>query len=110
MASDIEAELEAIKVLQRTLEPLAPEVRTRVLDYVFRVLDIMPAAQGAGSPAVPATAATANPQPPVPQSTHAHADIISLKLAKQPSSANQMVALVAFAVPRPSCGKFCARF
>jgi hypothetical protein len=40
LAGDIEAELGAIKTLQQTLEPLSPEVRARVLDYVLRVLEI----------------------------------------------------------------------
>lgn len=45
MAEDIDTELQAIKVLQETLEPLSSEVRTRVLEYVFRVLGIGAAPQ-----------------------------------------------------------------
>jgi hypothetical protein len=54
VVDDIEVELQAIKTLQETLEPLKPQVRDRVLDYVFRVLGI---ATPAG-PAVFALAAT----------------------------------------------------
>ena len=42
MAEDIEAELQAMKALVGTLEPLKPEVRSRVIGYVFKVLGIEP--------------------------------------------------------------------
>lgn len=88
MANDIDAELEAIKTLQAALEPLAPEVRARVLDYVFRVLDIAPPASAAEPRTVAPsfTAATA----------HQVTDILTLKQDKKPKSANQMIALVAY--------------
>jgi hypothetical protein len=58
LAGDIEAELQAIKTLQQTLEPLSPEVRARVLDYVLRVLEIpapMPTPAQAAQPINPHT-------------------------------------------------------
>jgi hypothetical protein len=88
LVSDIDAELEAIKTLQAALEPLRPEVRARVLDYVFRVLDIAHSAPAVETrTAAPSfTAATA----------HQVTDILSLKQDKKPTSANQMIALVAY--------------
>jgi hypothetical protein len=95
LAGDIEAELEAIKTLQQTLEPLAPEVRARVLDYVFRVLEIAGPPKASAQPAPSPTAIASGTAHP-PTQHGAHADILSLKLEKQPTSANQMIALVAY--------------
>jgi hypothetical protein len=101
LVGDIEAELEAIKTLQLTLEPLAPEVRARVLDYVFRVLAIagpppMPALGGAQAAHPVAAAAGASGATTGHSHQSAHTDILSLKMQKQPTSANQMIALVAY--------------
>jgi hypothetical protein len=41
VAEDIEAELQAMKTLVETLGPLNPDVRTRVIEYVFKVLGIV---------------------------------------------------------------------
>jgi hypothetical protein len=102
LAGDIEAELEAIKTLQQTLEPLAPEVRTRVLDYVFRILEIT-APVSANTQAASLLAAQPSIVQPVAQDANpylaqpqAHKDILSLKLEKQPTTTNQMIALVAY--------------
>jgi hypothetical protein len=38
VADNIEIELQAMKTLVETLEPLRPEVRSRVIDYAFKVL------------------------------------------------------------------------
>ncbi|UGV24688.1 hypothetical protein E0H22_02695 [Rhodopseudomonas boonkerdii] len=100
MADDIEVELQAIKTLQETLEPLKDEVRERVLDYVFRVLGI----------ASPVGSQTANPAfaaPPVvlppPPAAHVAApspgavtDVLTLTEQKKPTTAGQMIAVVGY--------------
>jgi hypothetical protein len=99
MVEDIEAELQAIKTLQETLQPLKPEVRTRVLDYVFRVLGISaspPAPPPLQSP-VPPELATLPHQPVPPKSRlDGPTDILTLKEQKNPSTATQMIAVVAY--------------
>jgi hypothetical protein len=98
VTEDIGAELEAIKTLQATLEPLKPEVRTRVLDYVFRVLGIVTphaAATGIAPPAalgLTTPFATSAPKPLL----DGPKDILMLKEQKQPSSGTQMIALMAY--------------
>ena len=88
MANDIDAELEAIKTLQAALEPLRPEVRARVLDYVFRVLEISQPTSNTETRAAAPSFTAASP--------HSVTDIHTLKQQKRPTSANQMIALVAY--------------
>jgi hypothetical protein len=105
MAEDIEAELQAMKTLVETLEPLKAEVRSRVIDYAFKVLGIEPPhdASKLGSAAMAQLPPLTQP-PPTPTPTH-HAlhprgtgvtDIQSPKEAKDPKTATQMVAVVAY--------------
>jgi hypothetical protein len=102
VAEDIEAELKAMKTLVETLEPLKPEVRSRVIDYAFKVLGIEPPqAAPRQSPAL-----LAQPPPLTPTLTPTHhdhhprggglTDIQSFKEAKDPKTATQMVAVVAY--------------
>lgn len=103
MAEDIDAELQAMKTLVETLEPLKPEVRARVIDYAFRVLGIAPPQDASRQSAVQLPPLTQTP--PVTPTTQHHAqhprgagvtDIQSLKEAKDPKTATQMVAVVAY--------------
>lgn len=107
MVEDIEAELKAMKTMVETLEPLKPEVRSRVIDYAFKVLGIEPP-HDASSRLSAAAAIAQLPQltqpPPTPPPTY-HAqhprgtgltDIHSFKEAKDPKTATQMVAVVAY--------------
>ena len=95
---DISIELEAIKTLQETLYPLKSEVRTRVLDYVFRVLGI--ALPANGQVPIPNTAdlglAPALLSPQTVTRRDGPQDILTLKEQKQPSSGTQMIALMAY--------------
>jgi hypothetical protein len=103
VAEDIEAELKAMKTLVETLEPLKPEVRSRVIDYAFKVLGIEPPQDASRqSPASLVQLPPLTPTPPTP-THHAHhprgaglIDIQSLKEAKDPKTATQMVAVVAY--------------
>lgn len=98
MTEDITTELQAIKTLQETLEPLTPEARTRVLDYVFRVLGI--AVPSLATPVIsPPAGGLALSTPFAPAPSHPlenPRDILTLKEQKQPSSGPQMIALMAY--------------
>jgi len=95
MADGIDAELQAIKTLQETLEPLSSEVRARVIDYVFRVLGISSVAAAPSLPPVapiaPSVSTVLAQSPP-----HPTTDILSLKQEKGPTTATQMIAVVAY--------------
>jgi hypothetical protein len=96
VAEDIEAELQAMKTLVETLEPLNPDVRTRVIEYVFKVLGIV-----GTQPSAPPILATPPGQPATlpPLLTHGTdrpTDILSLKEEKDPKTATQMIAVVAY--------------
>jgi hypothetical protein len=95
VAEDIEAETQAMKTLVEALEPLKPESRTRVIDYVFKVLGIVGPQVSAPAilPALPGQLAPLSPQlRPVDRPT----DILSLKEEKDPKTATQMIAVVAY--------------
>jgi hypothetical protein len=94
---DIEVELTAIKTLVQTLEPLKSEIRTRVIDHAFKVLGIE-APQALTHPAAPALP-PGQPAPLVTQQkpkTDGPTDVLSLKEQKDPKTATQMVAVVAY--------------
>jgi hypothetical protein len=100
MADETEdEELMAIKTLLGVLTPLTPEARHNVIDYVFRRLGITasavagPAQPAAPQPASPAASAAPNFQLSPPSTP---TDLRSLTELKQPKSANQMVAILAY--------------
>lgn len=82
-------ELKAIHVVIGALEPLDDKERSRVLEYVLKRLDMA---------AVHAPVARREPVEPQPtaKSTRGIADIRTLKEEKQPRSATEMAALVAY--------------
>lgn len=95
----IDKEIEAIRVVLHALEPLSGDVRASVLRYVLQRLQIVlaPAAQTSVptasttiSPAVGGTAETGGERQTLP------AHIKDLKDQKNPRSANEMAALVAY--------------
>lgn len=97
MAEDIEVELTAIKTLVQTLEPLKSEIRTRVIDHAFKVLGIQ-APQALDHPTAPLPLGQ-QPAPLVPPPNpkiDGPTDILSLKEQKDPKTATQMVAVVAY--------------
>jgi hypothetical protein len=99
VAEPIDKEIEAIKVVLRVLDPLPPEIRSSVLEYVLRRLQIsvgqihttavsdVPAPNVAAAPlsAVAAVDRAAMP-------TH----IKDLKEKKDPHSASEMAAIVGY--------------
>jgi hypothetical protein len=92
-------ELEAIKTVLRVLTPLDPDARSNVIDYVFRRLGItaptaapLPQPNASQVPSAAALAMTTVPPSPTGMPT----DLRSLTEQKQPKSANQMVAVLAY--------------
>jgi hypothetical protein len=92
VSEDIKAELKAIETLLETLEPLAQHVRESVIDYVFKRLNIA----GPRLPAVVTPAPTLAEAPSLVRSPAKPTDILSLKEDKQPKTAAEMVAVMAF--------------
>jgi hypothetical protein len=90
-------DLEAIAVLLKVLGPLKPDARANVLDFVFRKLGIQKLAHIAEIPSTESLEATTPLEitPTVTTARH-HADIRSLKEEKEPKTASQMLALVAY--------------
>lgn len=93
-----DAELSAINAVVAALSPLREEQRLRALEYVlrrFNAVALQAASVGAAQPAFQPTASA----PPALFTSGAPGiimDIRTLKEAKQPKSANEMAALVAF--------------
>jgi hypothetical protein len=91
-----DAEIQAIEQVIGALDPLDQEARARVLDYTFKRLGMeeRPSAQlSEPSPAPVSDAPTSEPIVSSPSPRH---DIRSLREQKQPKSANEMAAVVAY--------------
>ena len=98
MAKYIDKEIEAIKAVLLALEPLAPEVRTSVLEYVLRRLQIAlgPVQQTeVSTPAPSADAALAAVEAETERQTMP-THIKDFKEKKKPRSAIEMAVLVAY--------------
>lgn len=100
MAEDEYPELAAIATLLKTLQPLKEDERTRVISFVFQKLGMNAAAQtslnqspekGEDLVATLGTQLKAKPN-----TEKQFTDIRSLRDAKEPNTASQMVALVAY--------------
>lgn len=99
MNPDVDNEIEAIKVVLAALQPLAPEVREVVLDYVLKRLGMKAHNLPEGHTAVAEKKSTAlergeQLQTMTGASTPIH--IKDLKEEKQPKSAIEMAVLVAY--------------
>jgi len=99
MAEQIDQEIEAIKTVLKALEPLAAEVRTSVLEYVFRRLQIVLSTDqregiADGPPRPSSGTPTAQKVGGAVQAAPIH--IKDLKIGKNPRSAIEMAALVAY--------------
>jgi len=90
-------ELSAIQQVIEALTPLDSEARDRVVRYVFQRLSIAPPLS-AVTPAAPSIISShgPTPTPESPVSQTKVADIRSFKELKQPRSANEMTAIVAY--------------
>lgn len=85
-----DAEITAIQTILGALTPLKTEARARVIEYAFRRLGISASPGILEQPSVPRATAADQPIAPGPQ------DIRSLKDRKQPRTASEMAALVAY--------------
>jgi hypothetical protein len=84
--------LQAIKTLVHTLEPLKPEVRARVIEHTFKVLGIEASPVQPNPPTQPLPLVTPTRMQHVDEPT----DILTLKERKNPKTANEMIAIVAY--------------
>lgn len=100
MSDDEYPELAAIATLLKTLQPLKDDERTRVINFVFQKLGMQasaPKTQTATTKETADLAGALNTQLNAkPDAAVRFTDIRSLKDAKNPRTANQMVALVAY--------------
>lgn len=80
-------ELEAIRTVIGALDPLDEQEKSRVLEYVLKRLQMA---------ALRVPSQTASHVSPVPSVTRPVGDIRSLKEERQPRSANEMAAIVAY--------------
>lgn len=99
---DVGQELDAIKQVVEALQPLTPEGRDRVINYVFQALGITTnISTPSATPPPPSPTGTIVPeipssQPNQEQTPRAISDIRSFKEQKQPHSANEMAAVLAY--------------
>ena len=100
MANKIDQEVDAIRTLLTALEPLDPRATVSVLDYVIRRLGIdIKTGAGHGEPEDDTHPPPPPGEPPPPESEQkGEIHIRDLKEEKQPRSANEMAALVAYYV------------
>jgi len=84
--------VQAITTLLETLRPLSPETRANVLDFVFKTLGIAAPQVSDRPPVNPGAPTPASPAPPPSGGVQ---NLRSLTEQKQPSTVNQMVALMA---------------
>lgn len=92
MSDDIKAEMKAIETLLEALGPLSHQARESVIDYVFKRL-------GIAGPTTPAAVSLAPALQQMPSGTASQSrttDIQSLKDEKQPKTAAEMVAVMAY--------------
>jgi hypothetical protein len=97
--SDVDKEVDAIRALLSALEPLPPDSRRAAVEYVIKRLGIAlqlsaPAPSPAQAPSQGLPASTVTPA--APQETAPATHIKTLKEQKQPKSAQEMAALVAY--------------
>ena len=97
--NEIDHEVKAIGSLLKTLEPLSAEARRAALEYVVKRLGIDLPATGGGGPSeavAPIHAIQTSQVPTEDRATAKPTHIKELKEQKEPKSANEMVALVAY--------------
>lgn len=95
MATNVDNEIEAIRAVLNALEPLDAAARESVLDYIFKRLSIQQLAPStAQSPQPTPRAPIAPPVVPPPPPMQVH--IRDFKEEKQPRTAIEMAALVAY--------------
>lgn len=95
MTTNIDTEIEAIRAVLSALEPLDAVARESVLDYVFKRLNIQQTAPTQPQTSAPQVTDTL-PQRIVQPSTVQPVHIKDFKEEKQPRTAIEMAALVAF--------------
>jgi hypothetical protein len=95
MTGDIKIETAAIEAVLAALEPLQPEDRTNVIEYVFKKLGMAPPVTGWRDAADLGAPNKPSPDKPLLPGNQPQ-NIRSLKEQKGPKTASQMVALVAY--------------
>ncbi len=95
-ARQIADELTAIKSVADALESLTPEQQRHVIDYVTEALGITTVHGGAAAPSRPPLTPAETPRIEARAPSRGQTDIRTLKDEKQPRSANEMAALVAY--------------
>jgi|SRR5467141_1490883 len=93
MTDGEDKELNAMKTVIESLQSLKPDARVRVLQYVFNRLGISGLREGSVTQAGPLPVAGPSD---LPLSQAIVKDVRTLKQERQPKSANQMAALVAY--------------
>src|SRR5688572_29988091 len=95
MANDVDTEIEAIRVVLNALQPLDAAARETVLDYVLKRLDLKRGGP-VQTPPEQHTSTLSAPATPIqpPESLQLH--IKEFKKQKQPRSAIEMAAIVAY--------------
>jgi len=96
MPTPIDQEIEAIRTLMTTLEPLDPKVRESVLNYVLRRLDIKLGAAGMTPPRGETPPLPPGEPPTTSEETTEEKHIKHFVKEKQPRSAIEMATLVAY--------------
>src|SRR6185436_5954707 len=95
MNPDVDKEFEAIKVILGALQPLSPEIRLAVMEYVYKRLGITALALPDVDVSPPAPL-NEKPKPFSSTEKPATIHIKTLKEEKQPKSAIEMAVLVAY--------------
>lgn len=98
ISDDDDGEVKAISLLLQALKPLDANARARVLDFVFKKLDVKPMVPANLGPEKPlGDAEMLTPQHPAATAHRTDtSDIRTLAREKNPSTQNERVALVAY--------------
>ncbi len=103
-AAEADSELRAMNTIVGALKPLRDDERKRVLEYVLVRFGAVPLQAPLSSVTSPDSMAPSTPSSIPSASGGAIQDIRSLKEAKNPKSANEMAALVAYYVSELATG------
>lgn len=96
MTSNVDSEIEAIQVVLNALEPLDAAARGSVLDYVLKRLNIQRAVTTPPAAPLISTPPTSPAPTPVQSTVSQQLHIKDFKEQKQPRSAIEMAAIVAY--------------
>ena len=95
MPNKVDKEIEAIGAVLSALEPLSAQARASVIEYVMKRLEI-PMVQPRSNPGPPDSSSGGRVSTPAPAAENHAPRLKDLKDEKNPRSANEMAALVAY--------------